>query len=264
MTALFVSLGALFSMFERAWPERAHVPYFTRSRSTDWLYWPFSAFVTGNVTRVLTLGAAASFALAFGHRGELATFSAWLSVPRWGIGGWPIAAQLALAISLGDLVNYWNHRLRHTRLLWPFHAIHHSPRDLDWLASVRMHPVDDAIDNVMVGAFVLALGTRLDVWLATGPFLFFFNVWLHANVRWRLGPLEWVIATPAFHRWHHAEERAERPCNFAGVLPLWDLVFGTFSLPREPARAFGPGRTVVPDGLLRQLASPFEALVRRR
>jgi hypothetical protein len=26
---------------------------------------------------------------------------------------------------------------------------------------------------------------------------------VHANLRWRLGPLEWIVATPGFHHWHH-------------------------------------------------------------
>jgi len=62
-------------------------------------------------------------------------------------------------IVVGDLVNYWNHRLRHGRLLWPYHAVHHGPRALDWLSSVRMHPVDDLCDNVPVALVVLGLAS---------------------------------------------------------------------------------------------------------
>ena len=259
MTSLFVVLGLAFSLVERAWPERARAGYFSRARLVDWAYWPFSAFVTGNLTRVLTLGFAGLFALALGHRAPLTQLS--LSTARWGIGELPVALQLVIAISLGDLVNYWNHRLRHTRILWPFHAVHHSPRELDWLSAVRMHPVDDAIDNVMVGLVVLAIGTRFDVWLATGPCLFFFNVWLHANVRWRFGWLERVIATPAFHRAHHSDDTLA-PRNFAGVLPLWDAIFGTLYLPGRPVESFGPGATPVPRGFFGQLVMPFAQAIR--
>ena len=258
MTALFVVLGAAFALLERGWPERPHERAFAKARLTDWVYWPFSAFGTGNLTRLLTVGTFGTAALALGYRGSPKELLPWLEGEgHFGIGALPAPAQLLLALLIGDLVNYWTHRLRHSRALWPFHAVHHSPRTLDWLASVRMHPVDDAIDNVTGGLVVLGMGTAPHIWLATGPFLFFFNMWLHANVPWRIGPLAYVIATPAFHRWHHAEETARTPKNFAGVFPVWDLVFGTFYLPAGKPETFGPGDTPVPGGLLRQMIFPF-------
>ncbi len=265
MAALFVLLGAVFALLERLWPERARAALFSRARLTDWAYWPFSAFVTGNLTRLLTLGSFGAVAFVLGYRGAPRELLSWLGAEgRFGIGSWPLPVQLLLALFVGDLVNYWNHRLRHTRRLWPFHAVHHAPKTLDWLAGVRMHPVDDAIDNVGVGLVVLGMGTAPALWLATGPFLFFFNMWLHANVPCRLGPLAYVVATPAFHRWHHAEETAATPCNFAGVFPVWDLLFGTFYLPAQHPRTFGPGDTPVPSGLLRQLVFPFKAVFTSR
>jgi sterol desaturase/sphingolipid hydroxylase (fatty acid hydroxylase superfamily) len=258
MAALFVVTGGAFTILERAFPERERAPLFARTRAVDWLYWPFSAFVTGNLTRAFTLGLAVVIAYAAGHRGPIADLPAWVRArSAAGLGALPLGVQVAIAIAGGDLIDYWNHRLRHTRALWPFHAVHHAPRRLDWLSSVRMHPVDDLCDNVLVGVAVLAAGVSLEAWLLTGPILFFFNAWLHANLPWRLGPLRYVIATPAFHRWHHADESAERSCNFAGVLPVWDLLFGTFHMPEASPRAFGPGATAVPEGLFAQLAFPF-------
>jgi hypothetical protein len=51
-------------------------------------------------------------------------------------------------------------------------------------------------------------------------------------VRWRFGPLEWLIATPAFHLWHHTLS-GPRDRNFTSMLPCWDWLFGTSYLPRE-------------------------------
>ncbi len=262
MALCFAATGVAFIILERVWPERPRDPYFVRARANDWAWWPMSAFVTGNLTRILVLGLVGAALLSTGYHGELRNLPAWLaSRPSWGIGRLSIPLQVAVVLALGDLVNYWNHRLRHTRLLWPLHSIHHSPTRLDWLSSVRMHPLDDAIDNVLVGAVVLACGARLEVWLATGPFLLFFDAWLHANISWRLGPLEYFLATPAFHRWHHAWERGARACNFAGVLPLWDIVFGTFHLPAVGPSAFGTGDDRVPKDLMGQLAFPFRRRV---
>ena len=41
---------------------------------------------------------------------------------------WPVAAQATLMLVVGDAMRYWLHRLSHrSRLLWRFHAVHHSP-----------------------------------------------------------------------------------------------------------------------------------------
>ena len=263
MAVTFLVVGAAASLAEKLWPSSRSRGRLTSARVTDWVYWPFSALVTGNLTRMATMGAVGFAAVALGFRGQARAVPGWIDEHTWGIGHLPVIAQLVVTVGLGDLVNYWNHRLRHTRWLWPFHAVHHSPETLDWLSSVRMHPVDDLVDNVGVGLFVMALGARPEVWLATGPFLFFFNAWLHANVSWRLGPLEYVVATPAFHRWHHAAETTETPCNFAGVLPAWDLLFGTFRLPARAPRAFGTNLNV-PATLPSQLAFPFRYFLGRR
>jgi sterol desaturase/sphingolipid hydroxylase (fatty acid hydroxylase superfamily) len=37
-----------------------------------------------------------------------------------------------------------------------------------------------------------------------------------------------VIASPRFHRWHHTGEAEARDKNFAGLLPLCDILFGTY------------------------------------
>jgi sterol desaturase/sphingolipid hydroxylase (fatty acid hydroxylase superfamily) len=60
----------------------------------------------------------------------------------------------------------------------------------------------------------------------------FWGFFIHANVRWRFGPLEWLIATPAFHLWHHTLS-GPRDRNFASMPPCWDWLFGTSYLPRE-------------------------------
>jgi sterol desaturase/sphingolipid hydroxylase (fatty acid hydroxylase superfamily) len=63
----------------------------------------------------------------------------------------------------------------------------------------------------------------------------FGTVWgffIHANVRWRFGPLEWLVSTPAFHHWHHTnDEHFNR--NYSTMLPWMDRIFGTHYMPRD-------------------------------
>ena len=61
---------------------------------------------------------------------------------------------------------------------------------------------------------------------------------LHSNVRIKFGPLKWLVASPEYHHWHHANERDAYDRNFAaqlpprestaGIMPRVVAVVGTF------------------------------------
>ena len=81
---------------------------------------------------------------------------------------------------------------------------------------------------------------------------------LHTNVSWSFGPLRSVIASPAFHRWHHSAEAEALDKNFAGLLPVYDWLFGTLYFPKDKlASNFGVNGEPVPAGFLGQMLYPF-------
>jgi len=168
----------------------------------------------------------------------------------------PLALQVALAIVCADLVQYATHRAFHAiPALWRFHAIHHSAREMDWLAGSRLHLVDVVLTRAAAFAplFFLGISERaLAIYLV---FVSFQAVFLHANLRFRFGPLRWLIATPEFHHWHHAESPVDK--NFAIHIPLIDRIFGTAWLPGRFPQRYGIAANPVPDGWLRQLTWPF-------
>jgi sterol desaturase/sphingolipid hydroxylase (fatty acid hydroxylase superfamily) len=170
----------------------------------------------------------------------------------------PQGAQVAEGLLLAELLFYWAHRTSHRLgLLWRFHAIHHSITEMDWLAAARQHPLDAVFHRVFVAIPLFLLGfTRLTVGVVV-LFAAFNALFIHSNVRFRFGPLRWVVTTPEFHHWHHAKEAEAVNKNFAGGLPLLDVLFGTAYLPkgRVPA-AYGIDEPV-PGEYLGQLTHPF-------
>jgi sterol desaturase/sphingolipid hydroxylase (fatty acid hydroxylase superfamily) len=169
----------------------------------------------------------------------------------------PLWLQALLMLVLSDFIGYWMHRLFHGRRLWRFHAIHHSSVDLDWLSSVRVHPVNDALMRLASAVPLVALGFAPLALAGIAPVLTLMAVLIHSNVDWDFGPLRGVIASPRFHRWHHTDEHEARDKNFAGFFPIWDRLFGTYYMPPDklPSR-FGVTEAV-PAGLLAQLSYPF-------
>jgi lathosterol oxidase len=165
--------------------------------------------------------------------------------------------QVIELMLLADLVQYWVHRAFHRMpVLWRFHAIHHSIRELDWLAGSRLHLVDVVVTRALVvlPAFVLGFSEpALYTWLVI---IALHGVLNHVNLRFRMRPLENLVVTPRFHYWHHAVRPVDR--NFAVHFPWIDRLFGTHHLPAGAwPGELGIEGNPVPTGFLNQLFRPF-------
>lgn len=248
----------LFGAIERRWPARRK-PALRAGWATDVAYWFLTPLIFKKLGVVVAVLVAAGVALAHGVRPDRASLDAWLA-GRAIARGWPLWSQFVVALLLGDLVGYWVHRATHRGWLWRIHAVHHASQELDWLASIRHHPLNTAL-RVGAQTFVL-LGLGFDPRgvAVVLPFLPLYGLLLHANVPWTFGPLRHVLASPTFHRWHHTSEAEGLDKNFAGLFPVWDLIFGTFYLPegRQP-QSFGAPGAEVPPHLLGQLLHPFRS-----
>lgn len=172
----------------------------------------------------------------------------------------PLWLQALEIYLLADFLSYWTHRLFHGGRWWPFHAVHHSSEELDWLSSVRVHPVNSLVTNFIQVTPLMLLGFNPWVTLSTAPVLTFYAIFLHARVDWDFGPLRYVVATPMFHRWHHSRQREAWDKNFAGLFPFWDLLFGTFYMPRDRVPEDFGITDSMPNHLPGQLWQPFRQL----
>jgi sterol desaturase/sphingolipid hydroxylase (fatty acid hydroxylase superfamily) len=162
--------------------------------------------------------------------------------------GGSAAIAVMLGIAILDLGRYMLHRLTHAvPLLWRFHAIHHSDRELDVTTSFRHHPVEYAL----IGAAIMALVVALGLPVASLAWYALIAVVLaplqHANLALP-GAIERVlrpfVVTGAMHALHHSVEPRQGNSNFATVLPWWDRLFGTFVDPHaKDARAVEYGVT---------------------
>ncbi len=238
-------LALVFVPLERLFPRRPEQGVFRLGWVTDTAHFAVSHLAV-QVLTFLSLWPALTVA------GEL------LEAPwRAAVAGLPLPVQVLAIMLVADLTQYWVHRAFHAiPWLWPFHAVHHSSRALDWLAGSRLHVVDVVVTRALVVLPVFALGfaePAVYTWLVI---IGLHAVFIHGNLRWRLAWMEPLLATPRFHHWHHAVAPVDR--NFAVHFPWLDRLFGTHHLPGDdwPAE-LGIGGDPVPEGFLAQLAYPF-------
>jgi len=173
----------------------------------------------------------------------------------------PIICQFIEAVIIADTGYYFAHRLLHTvPWLWQFHAVHHSIETMDWLGTVRVHPFDQIFTKFFQLTPLIVLGVNdetLAIYTLYSAAIAFF---IHANIRLKLGRLKWVIASPEFHHWHHSQIPRTYHKNLAAQIPLLDLLFGTFYMPRgKKPEKYGIIDPVPPD-YFRQFLYPFTRL----
>jgi sterol desaturase/sphingolipid hydroxylase (fatty acid hydroxylase superfamily) len=184
------------------------------------------------VSRVLTSGLAAiPFHWLYSHRIQDIALDS--------------AVNLA-ALFLGvEFCYYWFHRASHrVRWLWATHAVHHSATLFNLSAAIRL-----GWTGQLTGAFVFFLPLA---WLGFHPLAIgitialglLYQFFLHTALDVRLGPLEWVLNTPAHHRVHHASNDRCLDKNYGSTLIIFDRLFGTFAArpEAEPLRYGVKGR----------------------
>jgi sterol desaturase/sphingolipid hydroxylase (fatty acid hydroxylase superfamily) len=220
-----------------------------RAAATDSIYW----FMVPLFLRVgQTLMLMAGMKLLFG--GKESQLLPVKDLPVW--------VQCAAILLIQDVQLYLMHRIFHSRLAWRFHAVHHSPKMLDWTSTTRFHPVNNLLSFTLADVVVLLIGFSPEALVALVPFNLMYSAMTHANLNWTFGPLRYVFASPVFHRWHHTTQEQGIDKNFASTFPVLDVIFGTFYMPvGELPEQFGNGDPDFPGDFWGQLLYPF---VRRR
>jgi sterol desaturase/sphingolipid hydroxylase (fatty acid hydroxylase superfamily) len=251
----FRVLALVFFVLQKLSPDRRKQPVFRRGFGLDLIYWFFTPWVTGLISRVAVLLAAIPMILLLGL-----SWQAFRDHTYHGFGllsRQPLAFQALEIFVLGDLIGYWMHRLFHGKRLWPFHAVHHCSTEVDWLSSVRLHPLNEAVTRTVEVIPLFLTGFDPLALAAYVPAITLYAVFLHANLDWSFGPLRYVIASPVFHRWHHSKEKEALDKNFAGFLALWDVMFGTFYVPRGRTPGDFGVTEPIPESLWGQIIHPF-------
>ena len=183
---------------------------------------------------------------------------------------WPWLVRVTLALFWGDFIFWFSHVVRHkVKVMWSFHAVHHSQRDLNFFSEFRLHPVDAIFVYVINFIPILMVEKGFATILAVVVLREWHTYFYHSNVRANMGWLRYILVTPQSHRIHHSNQPQHQDKNFGLTFSIWDHLFGTQyrnydeypdtgileSFPLEQSR--GPIRA-----LPAQLIHPFRTSVR--
>ena len=134
-----------------------------------------------------------------------------------------------------DFFYYWFHRASHRiRWMWASHVTHHSSERLNLSTAFRQ-----SLTYPISGMWLFWLPLA---WIGFDPLHIIavvainlgFQFFVHTQVIGKLGWVEKVFNTPSIHRVHHARNPGYIDRNYAGVLVIWDRLFGTY-VEEDPA-----------------------------
>ena len=140
-----------------------------------------------------------------------------------------------LAAMVGwDFAYYWHHRAEHRiRLLWAEHENHHPSRQFNFTTALRQPWLPVA--GLLFYPPLALLGVRPDLIMIALGLNLIYQFWVHTEAIDRLPAwFEYIFNTPSHHRVHHGKNPRYLDKNYAGILILWDRLFGSFQVEDEP------------------------------
>ncbi len=257
---LYLLMAVVF-VAEKVLPADRRQRVFSAGMIQDFIGW----FVIGGVVRVATVGL-----LVKGLYWFCGTFLAGIRIEA--VNAWPLVIVTLLAVMAGDLLNWFHHYIRHKiEVLWLFHTIHHSQKQMNMFTDLRVHLVEYVIAKpiTLLPLFVLGLDIELAFWLTLA--LESYTRIYHGNLHTNYGPLRYLLVTPQSHRIHHSVLPEHMDKNFAVIFSFWDRLFGTqwtgydeypptgVADDRFPTERSVGGLRIITN-YLRQLAYPFKVI----
>lgn len=155
----------------------------------------------------------------------------------------------------GELFNYGIHVAMHkVPYLWRFHFQHHRETNYDiWLAS-HLHALESFASACCMSAIFSLLGFSVLAKQCYFLFFIFVTTYHHSANRYTLGPLDWLIIGPAYHRLHHAVDVRG---NYGSTMTILDRLFGTAVRPDDRPHRYGIDSKREPWGFWREFFYMF-------
>lgn len=129
-----------------------------------------------------------------------------------------------------DFSYYWFHRIsHHVRIFWASHVVHHSSERYNLAAALRQTWTGNLTGSFLFWSWMPLVGFHPGMIMLLQSVSLLYQFWIHTEAidkmpRW----FEFVFNTPSHHRVHHGSDILYLDKNHAGILIIWDRMFGSF------------------------------------
>ena len=139
-----------------------------------------------------------------------------------------------------DFSYYWFHRISHgSRYFWASHVVHHSSQKYNLGTALRQTWTGNITGAFVFWLWLPLVGFSPVAIMTMQAISLLYQFWIHTEHINKLpAPIEFIFNTPSHHRVHHGSNLAYLDKNHAGVLIIWDRLFGTFA-PEEHRPTYG-------------------------
>ncbi|MDG1790749.1 MAG: sterol desaturase family protein [Flavobacteriaceae bacterium] len=130
---------------------------------------------------------------------------------------------------LDDFSYYWFHRTSHeNRFFWASHVVHHSSRHYNLSTALRQ-TWTGGFYSFIFWLWLPLLGFHPGMILFQMSISLLYQFWIHTELIQQMPKwIEFFFNTPSHHRVHHGSNPIYLDRNHAGILIIWDRLFGTF------------------------------------
>nr|WP_299338975.1 sterol desaturase family protein [Allomuricauda sp.] len=249
-----VLISLLVWIAEILFPWRKNQSIFRKDFWLDGFYMFFNFFIFA----IIISGVYKVLEVVFGDLGITAKSLAILDMSAW-----PVWTQLLVFFVLLDFVQWLTHIALHKfPVLWRFHQVHHSVKEMGFAAHLRYHWMENIFYKPLKTIGVMLLGgfEPEQAYIVHFAAIAIGHV-NHANIKITWGPLKYVFNNPVMHLYHHSYTlpKGSFGVNFGISLSLWDYLFKTNYIPEDSgAIKLGyPGDETMPKGFFKQLLYGF-------
>jgi len=134
-----------------------------------------------------------------------------------------------------DFSYYWFHRIsHHVNYFWASHVVHHSSKNYNLAAALRQTWTGNATGAFLFWAWMPLAGFH-PIWiLFMQQISLIYQFWIHTETIQKMPTaFEYIFNTPSHHRVHHGSDIKYLDKNHAGILIIWDRMFGSFKSEEE-------------------------------
>ena len=229
-----IIISLIVWLLEIAFPWRKNQSVFRKDFWLDTFYMFFNFFILNLIVLIALSNTAAEFL-----NDLLGVIGLTISnLQLFDVDDLPRVLGLFIFFIITDFVQWNTHRLLHrVPMLWNFHKVHHSVKQMGFAAHLRYHWMEPVIYKSLLYIPIAIIGgfDAQDV-----AIVHFFALTIghlnHANLGWNYGVLKYIFNNPKMHIWHHAKalpKEFRNGVNYGISLSLWDYLFRTNYIPYD-------------------------------